>query len=283
MRLDFIRRGLLLAGLCSLLPLKEAGAGPAQDPAPVSRDPGTVLAVSKEDPKVLSKTPGKASDGKSVVGAVKKSAKPFYRPVSKSDTAPPHATGSKGGKPAVMSTSQGAPPSQPSQIVSPKVSSVGRPAGVHPVPPPRLEAFQPRQPDREQGVGKDPDVLKWTRFSTGRDDYFPVARVLGCNAPLVRQVTEMRLAMDVGFPRRPPKLPRIVLDLPSSKPVSQMPASEQRGVSGPDSEAAIEFFSEPATRTGVEIGIETVVLPIFRVAQPPPIPPVQSRANLRQE
>jgi hypothetical protein len=138
-----------------------------------------------------------------------------------------------------------------------------------PVTLPKLEAFQ-TQAERGKERGRElqakketeVDVLKWTRFATGRDDYFPEMRLLGCNAPLVRQVSE---------------LPRTGAPVPTS-------ASDSKGVSGPDSEAAIEFFSEPATRAvGGSVGIESVVIPIFRVAQPPPIPPVQSRANLRQE
>ena len=101
---------------------------------------------------------------------------------------------------------------------------------------------------------------------------------------MLKQVTEMRFAMEAGFPRRPPKLPRIVVELPKlGGGMPSAPAPDPMAPKGPDSEAAMEFFSEPATRSGVDVGMETVVVPIFRVAQPPPIPPVQSRANLRQE
>ena len=282
MRSDCIRRGLLLAGLCALFPLKEAGAGPAQAPVPVSREPKAAPGTPKESPDSGAKSAAKVADGKSVVVSGKKSTKPFYVPESKSAVSL-GSGGSKGAKPAGSTAGRGGTLPAPVSTAPQKPAPDGPRAGVKTVPPPRLEAFHPRPPERQRVDSASVDELKWTRFSTGRDDYFPVARVLGCNAPLVKQVTEMRLAMDVGFPRRPPKLPRIVLDLPPARPVSQTPTPPQGRVPGPDSEVAIEFFSEPAARTGVDIGMETVVLPIFRVAQPPPIPPVQSRANLRQE
>jgi hypothetical protein len=156
-------------------------------------------------------------------------------------------------------------------------------------PAPKLEAFKPQgggqrgdeSAQRSVWHSDDPRVnVVWTKLSTGGDDYMPVLRLLGVNAPVVHQITEMRLAAEAGFPRRPPRLPKIVIELPQLSP-APVADPEPGAATGPDSEAAIEFFSEPAARARTDVGMETVVLPFFRVAQPPPTPPVQSRANLR--
>jgi hypothetical protein len=270
MRINCLRKGLLMAGFCAVFPLKEAAAGPA-----------------KEEPRQA--VPKTGSDGKTVVVKTKQNA----HPVVSLSARPDSVGGGKASKKEAVEKNAIPPKtgmlSTGTQKLAVEQQRTVKPQG--PVTLPKLEAFQ-TQAERGKERGRElqakketeVDVLKWTRFATGRDDYFPEMRLLGCNAPLVRQVSEMRLAMDVGYPRRPPKLPRIVFELPRTGVPVPTSASDSKGVSGPDSEAAIEFFSEPATRAvGGSVGIESVVIPIFRVAQPPPIPPVQSRANLRQE
>ena len=124
------------------------------------------------------------------------------------------------------------------------------------------------------------DVLRGERW------YDSLGRRVGLSWRVERMVAEvvpMRLAADVPYPRRPPLLPRIVMEQ-GGRSGSAGTDGGSGGAGGGGSETltstAVEFFREPARRVGGDSGMENVTDTVFRSAQPPP---AQSRANFRQE